>query len=65
MQKLAQLNHIRHVRKAKAGNSFDKILGIINRKQIPVCKECHKKIHNGTYDQMRLADFADPELAKR
>jgi len=60
-----EMHHIRHVRKAKSGTGFDKILGIINRKQIPVCKECHIKIHTGIYDQMRLADFTDPELAKR
>lgn len=59
-----EMHHIRHVRKAKVGTGFDKILGIINRKQIPVCRECHMKIHNGTYDQMKLADFANPELAK-
>lgn len=62
---MVEMHHIRHVRKAKAGTGIDKILGIINRKQIPVCKECHTKIHNGTYDQMKLVEFADPELAKR
>jgi hypothetical protein len=26
----------------------------MNRKQIPVCKTCHSKIHNGIYDGVAL-----------
>lgn len=40
-----EMHHINHVRKIKNSNGFDKILGIINRKQIPVCRECHINIH--------------------
>jgi nicotine oxidoreductase len=29
---------------------FAKQMSIINRKQIPVCRDCHMKIHEGTYD---------------
>jgi len=29
-----------------------------NRKQIPVCKGCHRKIQRGEYDEMRLSDLA-------
>ena len=29
-----------------------------NRKQVPVCRECHRKIHRGEYDGLRLADLA-------
>lgn len=58
-----EMHHIRHVKEAKKGKGFDKILGIINRKQIPVCRECHVSIHNGTYDQKKLSEFTDKKLA--
>lgn len=38
-----EMHHIKHVRKATTSKGFDKLMGIINRKQLPVCKECHKK----------------------
>jgi hypothetical protein len=36
----------------------------LNRKQIVCCKTCHNRIHNGTYNGLRLSDFFDPELAR-
>jgi predicted HNH restriction endonuclease len=36
----------------------------INRKQIPVCRDCHNKIHAGKYDGIKLSEFALPKLAK-
>ncbi len=30
----------------------------LNRKQIPVCTQCHQKIHRGEYDGIRLSDLA-------
>jgi len=30
----------------------------LNRKQIPVCATCHRKIHNGEYYGIRLTDLA-------
>ncbi len=57
-----EMHHIRHVRRGKnVRNSFNDILSELNRKQIPVCKECHRKIHRGEYDGLRLKDLAyDP-----
>jgi hypothetical protein len=26
-------------------------MSILGRKQVPVCKKCHKDIHSGTYDK--------------
>lgn len=60
-----EMHHIKNVRKAKDGTGFNKILGIINRKQIPVCRDCHLSIHNGKYDGKSLSDFAEPDTAIR
>ena len=35
-----------------------KCMRLQNRKQVPVCRECHRKIHRGEYDGLRLADLA-------
>lgn len=43
---------------------FRKLLSAINRKQIPVCKNCHDRIHKREYDGISLKDLAYPEIAK-
>jgi Type II intron maturase len=55
-----EMHHVRHIRKVggKKPTGFNVILQALNRKQIPVCQSCHKKIHRGEYDQMRLSDLA-------
>lgn len=54
-----EMHHVRHVRKAGQRQSgFTKVMGLINRKQIPVCGECHRSIHQGKYDGISLANFA-------
>ena len=52
-----EMHHIRHIKSSSNPDSFAKVLGRLNRNQIPVCKECHWKIHNGLYDQMSLSDL--------
>lgn len=60
-----EMHHIRHVRKGvKSAQHFNRVLALVNRKQIPVCKECHYMIHKGIYDDINLANFAMPKLAK-
>ncbi|KHD08550.1 hypothetical protein PN36_14080 [Candidatus Thiomargarita nelsonii] len=53
-----QMHHVRHIRKSgvKYGG-FDKYLGAINRKQVPLCKQHHLDIHNGKYDGAGLAQI--------
>lgn len=46
-----------HLRKLRNLKGFNKILGAINRKQIPVCKNCHTKIHQGLYDGISLKNL--------
>lgn len=55
-----EMHHIRHIRKVggKKPTGFNVILQALNRKQIPVCRSCHQRIHRGEYDQMRLSDLA-------
>lgn len=62
-----QMHHVRHVRKAgHKPKGFHKVMGLINRKQIPVCLECHGKIHKGEYDGLELGQFAyNPAKPKR
>jgi biotin carboxylase len=61
------MHHVRHVRRngKDSNKGFDKVMGKINRTQIPVCSSCHSKIHNGRYDGMSLTEFADAHLAAR
>lgn len=59
-----EMHHMKHVRKmGKTSEGFKQVISILNRKQICVCYKCHRRIHNGTYDGLRLSDFYDPELA--
>ena len=58
-----EMHHVRHIRKGKQVG-FAALMAAINRKQVPVCRECHLKIHAGKYDGLRLSDMALPSLAK-
>jgi len=58
-----EMHHVRHVRKmdGQKNQGFSRVMGILNRKQVPVCSTCHGKIHRGEYDGLRLKDLAyDP-----
>lgn len=59
------MHHLRHIRKMNDKLSgFVTIMAKINRKQIPVCSNCHVKIHNGTYDNKSLKDLHKTSLHK-
>ena len=59
-----QMHHVRHVHKmGQKPEGFTAIMAQINRKQVPVCHECHRKIHDGKYNGMKLSELADKELA--
>lgn len=55
-----EMHHIRHIRKLgeRKPKGFHAVMRALNRKQIPVCKGCHSKIHKGDYDGIRLQDLA-------
>ena len=51
-----EMHHIKHVRKKGyryAGFSAE--MALLNRKQIPLCRECHMAVHRGEYDGIRLS----------
>lgn len=55
-----EMHHIRRLRGPTGKNltkGFEKIMGAHNRKQIPVCRKCHKKIHKGEYDEKSLTEL--------
>ena len=55
-----QMHHVKHIkRRGVKYVGFDKLMGRINRKQIPVCHKCHVSIHNGSYDGLDLKRLAD------
>lgn len=52
------MHHVKHVRKADyTYQGFHRLMHLLNRKQIPVCKKCHLKIHKGEYDGLKLGDL--------
>ena len=59
-----QSHHVRHVRKGKNTDFVRNTMRALNKKQLVCCKTCHNRIHNGTYNGLKLADFFDPDLAR-
>ena len=62
-----EMHHVKHIRKGgkNPNKGFNRLMANLNRKQIPVCEECHDHIHAGRYDGKSLSDFADAHLAAR
>jgi hypothetical protein len=54
-----EMHHLRHIRKMgrRRARGFQAVMQALNRKQVPVCKACHRKIHRGEYDGIRLSDL--------
>jgi hypothetical protein len=53
-----EMHHLRHIRKrGQHLQGFDLYMAAINRKQIPVCLQCHRDIHRGKYDGRSLKDI--------
>lgn len=48
-----EIHNVKHIRVGQT-KGFTQIMRNMNRKQIPVCGECHHKIHMGRYDGMSL-----------
>lgn len=60
-QENVEYHHVKHIKVGKV-TGFTQVLKQLNRKQIPCCRECHRKIHNGQYDGMSLNQLYDEEL---
>jgi hypothetical protein len=55
----APLKHIRKTNKKAKG--FTKLMSALNRKQIPLCSNCHVERHHGKDDGISLKDLWKPQ----
>lgn len=58
-----EMHHIKHIRKGKVVG-FSQIMKNLGRKRIPVCRNCHQRIHKGKYDGLKLTDLYDPDFVR-
>ena len=50
-----EMHHVKHLKDLKAKKDVASVrMSSLLRKQLPVCKLCHMKIHTGRYDGPRL-----------
>lgn len=56
------MHHIKHIKK-RVVTGFSEIMKSLNRKQIPTCRQCHRRIHRGEYNGLSLTDLHSPEAA--
>lgn len=50
-----EMHHLRHIRTINVKlNSFDQMLARVNRKQVPLCRNCHLEVHAGKYQGKSL-----------
>jgi group II intron reverse transcriptase/maturase len=53
-----EMHHVKHLKTLNVKlNAFDKHMARVNRKQVPLCSNCHDRVHNGTYHGMALNFF--------
>jgi group II intron reverse transcriptase/maturase len=58
-----EMHHVKHLRKEGVKpTGFLSLMSKLNRKQIPVCRSCHNKIHKGIYNGMAIRDLKRPEI---
>lgn len=60
---LTEMHHVKHIKKEKV-SGFNQIMKNFNRRTIPVCKSCRKKIHKGTYNGYSFKNIVDSELTQ-
>ena len=45
-----EMHHIKHIKTLNTKlDSFDAAVAKVNRKQVPLCRTCHNKVHSGKY----------------
>jgi len=53
------MHHIKHIKTINVKlNVFDKAVAKVNRKQVPLCRACHMKVHRGNYTGMSLKHWS-------
>jgi len=53
-----EMHHLKHIKKRTSVKELDyltKIMIQMNRKQIPMCANCHRDVHKGAYDKAKLS----------
>lgn len=58
-----QNHHIRHLANRNKAKGFKAIMAQLQRRQIPLCKNCHNLVHSGKYDGISLSDLYDTRVA--
>lgn len=56
-----EYHHIRSLKDVDS-NTFTAVMQALGRKQIIACPDCHKKIHKGEYDHIKLTDLWDERI---
>jgi predicted HNH restriction endonuclease len=52
------MHHVKHVRKeGHRYGGFHQQTAPLNRKQVPLCRTCHKRVHSGLYDGPSLTEL--------
>lgn len=60
------MHHVKHIRKSNTKlKGFHELMSKLNRKQIPVCLDCHNKIHKGLYNGLSLKDLKRPNNTEK
>jgi hypothetical protein len=49
-----EVHHVRKLSKTKRKDYLSSMMARMSRRQVPVCKKCHIKIHQGIYDGKRI-----------
>jgi group II intron reverse transcriptase/maturase len=53
-----EMHHVKHVRKeGHRYGGFHQQMALLNRKQVPLCQLCHKRVHQGLYDGPSLSEL--------
>lgn len=53
-----QMHHVKHLKTLNVKlNAFDQNMARINRKQVPLCGQCHREVHAGRYQGIALRYF--------
>ena len=50
-----EIHHVKAIRKNKSKDFLTQIIQRMNRKQVPLCRNCHRKIHRGDYGDGRIS----------
>jgi hypothetical protein len=53
-KKLIEIHHVKALSKNKSKDFLTQTMQRMNRKQVPLCKECHIKVHKGIYNGPKI-----------